>query len=688
MRIIRCFSLLFCTLIFAKFSNAQSFGIGTDNPDPQAIMELSSTTQGFLAPRMTTGQRDAIGVLNGQDDGLLIYNLSTDQFNYWDGTQWVIMPDLSSDNDWTRGTDVMYPSNINDDIGIGTTTPTHKLDISHNSSVSNAHIRLNEIGNDYARITFNNTNYPSQYWSLAAYPNSTSSLAQLNLWFHDGTVGNDWFSFRGNGRAQFGASIDASGTPGSGVLEIGGSLRIDNNEIITNTDNPIFLQYGNNGDLSIDYPTFFVDASENNVGIGDVTPNHKLDIYHNSNTTNSHLRLNEVGTDYARLNFSNTTYPTAFWTIAGLSSTTSANGLMNFYFNNGTTGNNWLSIYGDGRIEMPYTGDASDAVNTGVLEIANSLRFDGNEIITNTNTPLYIQNDNNGDLAVDGSTFRVDASADFVGIGDITPNAKLDVEVFTTNQAIYAYSSAGEGARIRGDGVDPGGGWWFSTGATGGATNFAGPAGVIAGGRGGGVYGMGYIDADATTDHAGGVFGSWNGSSWFGLSAVGSYINGTSFKIVGLGTVSTLVKDDKDVYRIMHATETPEALFEDFGESQLINGIAHIKLDPIFSRNIVVNEEHALRVFIQLNDDCNGTFVTNRSVEGFTVKELRGGKSNAKFTWSVTANRKNEKIDEHNISNYEGLRFEPIQEPKHIYHYSKDESLPPKKADLLEEQGY
>ncbi|MFT5779983.1 MAG: hypothetical protein ACI837_002944, partial [Crocinitomicaceae bacterium] len=75
-----------------------------------------------------------------------------------------------------------------------------------------------------------------------------------------------------------------------------------------------------------------------------------------------------------------------------------------------------FEVLDNGRVEMSYTLDASGAGNTGVLEIGNSLRLDGNEVITNTNTTLYLQNDNNGDLRVDANTLNVDASINVIGL--------------------------------------------------------------------------------------------------------------------------------------------------------------------------------------------------------------------------------------------------------------------------------
>jgi hypothetical protein len=114
----------------------------------------------------------------------------------------------------------------------------------------------------------------------------------------------------------------------------------------------------------------------------------------------------------------------------------------------------------------------------------------------------------------------------------------------------------------------------------------------------------------------------------------------------------------------MFAPEMPEIHFMDVGHGQLQGGRAYIQLDPIFAKNIVVNEQHPLRVLIQLEDECNGVRVTNKSQHGFEVIELNGGTSNARFTYFVIANRADEKDEYGNvISKHEGVRFPPAPGP-------------------------
>ncbi len=72
-----------------------------------------------------------------------------------------------------------------------------------------------------------------------------------------------------------------------------------------------------------------------------------------------------------------------------------------------------MKISANGLTELSGSADASKTANTGVFEIANTLRMDGNEIITNGGT-LFLQHDNAGDLRIDNTTLFVDASANTI----------------------------------------------------------------------------------------------------------------------------------------------------------------------------------------------------------------------------------------------------------------------------------
>jgi len=153
----------------------------------------------------------------------------------------------------------------------------------------------------------------------------------------------------------------------------------------------------------------------------------------------------------------------------------------------------------------------------------------------------------------------------------------------------------------------------------------------------------GDINGDAnTTDYA-----------WVGVQ-----IAGTNYKIVGGGSVSTIVNDENNKGKILFAPESPEITFTDSGVGKLVNGKAEIKIDPILSKNIFVDEKHPLKVFVQLEGDCNGVYVTEKSANGFTVKELQGGNSNVSFSWQLIANRADSKTSNGElISKHVDVRF-------------------------------
>lgn len=59
-------------------------GIGTTTP--QGVLDIVSTTGALIVPRMTTTQRDALNAVNG----MIIYNTTTNQFNFREGGGWVL----------------------------------------------------------------------------------------------------------------------------------------------------------------------------------------------------------------------------------------------------------------------------------------------------------------------------------------------------------------------------------------------------------------------------------------------------------------------------------------------------------------------------------------------------------------------------------------------------------------------
>jgi hypothetical protein len=67
-----------------RITSAGNVGIGT-TANAAAILDVASTTKGFLPPRMTEVERDAITT---PPAGLMVYNSTTNKLNFYNGTAW------------------------------------------------------------------------------------------------------------------------------------------------------------------------------------------------------------------------------------------------------------------------------------------------------------------------------------------------------------------------------------------------------------------------------------------------------------------------------------------------------------------------------------------------------------------------------------------------------------------------
>lgn len=77
-------SIMFLLLPFISISQ-NNVGIGTTTPTPSARLDIVSSNQGVLVPRMTTANMLAIP---SPAPSLLIYNTDSACFYYWNSTSW------------------------------------------------------------------------------------------------------------------------------------------------------------------------------------------------------------------------------------------------------------------------------------------------------------------------------------------------------------------------------------------------------------------------------------------------------------------------------------------------------------------------------------------------------------------------------------------------------------------------
>jgi len=140
-------------------------GINTTNPDPNAVLDITSTVKGVLIPRLTGSQVSTLAG-NSPVEGMLVYNSDEDCVQLFvsgafqclttaleaDGTKdaWVDDPASTSVKLGSTSTGATRPANsevvINDsgNVGVGTATPQRKLHVVGGTQLSG---ELNVGGN-------------------------------------------------------------------------------------------------------------------------------------------------------------------------------------------------------------------------------------------------------------------------------------------------------------------------------------------------------------------------------------------------------------------------------------------------------------------------------------------------------------------------------------------------------------
>ena len=171
--------------LFSLPASAQNIGINDTgvSPNPYAVLDVdaSANNKGVMVPRLTTLQRTSIAGLGLTEEGLMLYDTTTDSFWYWDGTQWV---EVQSKRAWqlqgntatTPGTDYLGTTDANDlvlktnnteamrvmanqRVGIGTPAPAHTLQVNGDARIVGNFVNQEALGaaaNAVQNIPFTN----------------------------------------------------------------------------------------------------------------------------------------------------------------------------------------------------------------------------------------------------------------------------------------------------------------------------------------------------------------------------------------------------------------------------------------------------------------------------------------------------------------------------------------------------
>ncbi|MFG6684986.1 hypothetical protein ACGK9U_00275 [Mariniflexile sp. HNIBRBA6329] len=132
--------LIFLGILVSNLLCAQ-VGIGTTTPNASAILDMTSTTQGVLTPRMTTAQRIAI---SNPANGLFVYDTTENAFYFYKSSVWIKLDsnirnnykliksaaDLSAELTAGGGTKYLLSSNTLYEIN-GTITLAQPIDLNN-----------------------------------------------------------------------------------------------------------------------------------------------------------------------------------------------------------------------------------------------------------------------------------------------------------------------------------------------------------------------------------------------------------------------------------------------------------------------------------------------------------------------------------------------------------------------------
>ena len=463
-----------------------NLGIGTTTPDASAILDLTSTSQGFVTPRMTTLEKNAI---TSPATSLLLFDTDENLFSYWDGSAWTNLNNggifganngLSiSGTDVQLGGSLIQPTTISSS-GVNTFSVTDDVGIMLKTRDSNANFILNAI---YGTPTFTTSSLIFAFTS-----DGGTSFTNSNIVYHFGGANSftgtiDTFSFGDYhtfdtvfqtfnfGRGNTFTSVSNTHLFGDyNILNSCSSVNVFGNNNTINAQSNKFYIGNNNNNL-------VVDGSNGYVGIGTASPSYYLDI---QGTTQASIRTlvtaaAAVNTSYFESDTGNVIMNlNAFVTSVG----TSGGSRINFNHTGSTIGSIYtntansrfwiessydIQLYNNATLQSVYLGSGgiyfnttsttrmfvSDAGNVGIGTTSVSARTHIQGVdSTSANYALKVDNSASSPLLY----VRNDGN---VGIGIIPTiaDAKLEIKVATNQRLLfrhYNYVTIGDTLTLQG----------------------------------------------------------------------------------------------------------------------------------------------------------------------------------------------------------------------------------------------
>ena len=380
----------------ATAQKTDNVGIGTTKPDPSAILDLNTTNKGFLMPRMTETERNAI---KNPAMALKVYQIDGEKGEYtFDGTTWQSPARVGATNSvgaWDKQGNAIDGTDF-----LGTT--------------NNEPLRFKVGGLNAGFISSNSTFLGNNA------PSSTTVTGALNTGYGVNVMSS---LISGANNTAIGANSQRSTTSSSNT-SIGSASMVSNISGSENTSVGNASLYSNvvgESNTSIGFSSMFSNTSGGyNVAIGSQTLRSNQNGFFNMAIGMSALERNvsssdnmAIGTEALR--FSTGQRNTAIGTWAGRGPTTTTSGSSNIF--------------------IGYSAGANETASNK-LYISN----------TDTSTPLIGGDFNNSFLKFHTGTSAPTSTAGFVAIGDFSGSGSISTP---GSGAINSFPSFSTGSKYR-----------------------------------------------------------------------------------------------------------------------------------------------------------------------------------------------------------------------------------------------
>ncbi|MBL0152816.1 MAG: hypothetical protein IPP93_04755 [Chitinophagaceae bacterium] len=233
---------------------AQSVGVGTNTPNNSAQLDISSTSKGVLVPRLTEAEKVAIP---SPATGLLIFNSSTNSFQYFNSVSWVNITHsgiVSGTNNripkftglWGMQNSMMLDNGIGVSVSSAGATPDPSAVVDIQSTTKGMLI---------PRMTTTERNaIGSPFKGLLVFDNTTSSF-----WYFNGSV---WANMDGGGSSPWNLNGSDIYNNNSGNVGIGTSLP----DVRLTVDSSIMIDQANSNQGFLDRSALYF-GSDKTTGI-------------------------------------------------------------------------------------------------------------------------------------------------------------------------------------------------------------------------------------------------------------------------------------------------------------------------------------------------------------------------------------------------------------------------------------